>query len=193
MNDTTQAKATRTRAFVRSYDYANFTGAIKDAATNLPVVEFDLSTLPENVRNKLALSGLMALTAGAMVEAHKDGENAAKAGQEVVSELVADKIEFRDGVGISMGGAIKRVARAVTELGYSNLKAPDGSTISWTKGDLSSAYAALKDLWNMAASKEGATPAYESGKARFNKIKSSPEVMTKLLQYSKKSSGVELS
>lgn len=210
MNDTTNtttAKSTRERAFTRSYDYSAFTGAVKDATSGAPMVEFDLSTFPESVRNKLALSGLMALVAKEMVEAHNDGEDAAVAGSEVVADLQADKVEFRDGVGVAMGGALKRVARALIDLGFTKAKAPNGTVLTWTAGDLAGAHAAMKTLWDMAekveqdgviasgphTGKPRMKMVYESGKTRFNKIKASPEVAAKLLSYAKKPSGVELS
>ena len=182
----TDTKVKRERIFTRSFDYANNTGTVKDAASGSPIVEFDLSTFPPTVVNKLALSGLMALVAKTGVEAHNDGEDAASAMEEVLSDLAGDKLEFKDGMGVAMGGALKRVARAVTELGFSHLKAPNGETLSWTAGDINSAFTALKQLWAMPASAEGVAPAYESGKARFNRIKGTPEVAAKLLSYEKK-------
>ena len=176
-----ETKIKRERAFLRSYDYENGTGAVKDAASGNPVVEFDLSTFPPSVVQKLALSGLMTLVAGAGTEANRDGEDGVAAMNEVLSDLSEDKLEFTQGAGVAMGGAIKRVARAVVELGFSHLKAPNGDVLTWTKGDINSAYATLRQLWDMPAG-EG----YESGKARFNRIKANPDVQAKLLSYQKK-------
>jgi hypothetical protein len=186
MNDATATKVKRERAFIRAFDYANGTGTVKDAASGTPIVEFDLSTFPQSVRDKLALSGLMALVSKAGVEANSDGEDPSEAMNATLSALGEDTLEFKDGMGVAMGGALKRVARAVVELDFSHVKAPNGSTISWTKGDITSAYAAMKELWALPASAEGVAPAYESGKARFNRIKSNPAVAAKLLTYQKK-------
>lgn len=193
-------KATRNRAILRSYNYGELSGAFKDANTQEVLATLHLENLPESVVLKLALSAAMGMVGGAMVEAHNEGEDAKAAGLGVIEELAADKVEFRDGVGVAMGGTLKRIARALCEVtkadgtAYSNVRSPDGSVISWTAGDVNSAFAAMKELWSVPedAERTGPNTRKESGRAMVNRIKAIPEVAAKLAAYAKGKGAVEL-
>lgn len=213
-------KAKRTRAFVRTYDFENLTATVKDNATNADLIGFDLSKLPEDIIRKLALSKAMDIIGGSMTEAHRDGEDAEKAGIEAVTELETGKVEFRDGAaGVAMGGTLKKVARALVELNLSFLKGPDGVSYTWSSAKASEpgfkysgaegidgAFAALKLLWDVPevkvpngvvkTGKNVGKPAFkvtqESGRTLFNKIKGVPEIAAKLTAYNKKASDVVL-
>lgn len=184
-------KVTRERAYLRTYNYDAGTGSV-NTPTGTPVVSFDLSTFPPEVQKKLALSGLMALVAGAGVEANREGEDGTAAMQSILTGLADDSIEFSQGTGIGMGGVLKRIARALVALGKTHAKAPNGSVLSWPAGDIGAAHAAMRTLWDMPASPEGTNPAYESGKARVNRIKATPEVNAKLAQYAAAKGNVEV-
>lgn len=188
------AKATRNRAILRSYDYSTYTGTVKDANTQEVLLTFKLEQFPPDVVQKLALSAAMGMIAGAGVEAHNDGEDVAEAMNGVVAELVSDKVEFRDGVGVSMGGTLKRIARALIDLGKTYTVAPDGNRITWAAGDLAGAFAAMKELWAIPEDKArtGEGQRAESGRSQINRIKAIPEVAAKLASYAKGKGAVEL-
>lgn len=182
-------KATRNRSLVRSYDYDTGKGAVKDASTSQVVQAFDIDEFTPQVVRKLALSKAMDLIAGAGVDAVRDGEDALAAMLEVHTDLKQDQFEFRDGVGIAMGGTIKRVARALVELGKTYVLSPDGRKLSFSAGNLNEAYAALKVLWDVPADEKrvnDATTNKESGRTRFNRIKAVPAIAEKLASYGKK-------
>lgn len=202
---TTPAKATRNRAFIRSYDYDTGKGTVKDAVAGKAVVEFDINSFPQTVKDKLALAHAMSLVAAAGVEAARDGEDGAKAMTEAITDLAADKVEFRDGVGIAMGGTLKRVGRALVDLGKAYVANVDGTKLSWDKAraeaegftyvgaeGIEGAFRAMKTLWDTPESVKGAEPKYESGRSRFNKVKALPEVAAKLATYSKKATTAEV-
>lgn len=182
-------KQTRNRAILRAYDYTNGTGTVKDANTQAVLTTFSLSSFPDEVIRKLALSAAMGMIAGAGVEAHNDGEDVTAAMDSVVTELAEDKVEFRDGVGVAMGGTLKRIARALVDLGKTYIKAPNGETLKWEQGDLAGAFDAMRQLWAIPEDKE--TKA-ESGRARINRVKAIPEVAAKLASYAKGKGTVEL-
>lgn len=182
-------KQTRNRAILRAYDYKALTVAFKDANTQEVLATADLSTLPVEVVHKLALSAMAGMVGGAMVEAHNEGEDAQEAGRQVVADLEGDKVEFRDGVGVAMGGTLKRIARALVDLGKTYVKAPNGETLTWEQGNINAAFDAMRQLW---AVPEDKTAKAESGRARINRIKMIPEVAAKLASYSKGKGAVEL-
>lgn len=182
-------KVTRNRALLRSYNYGTLAGSVTDANTKDELVKFTLTQFPEEVVQKLALSAAMGLIAGAGVEAHNDGEDAQAAMNGVVKELAEDKVEFRDGVGVAMGGTLKRIARALVDLGKVYVTAPTGEKLTWTAGDLNGAFAAMRELWAIPENKEGKT---ESGRSRLNRIKAIPDVAAKLASYTKGKGAVEL-
>lgn len=182
-------KQTRNRAILRAYDYTNGTGTVKDANTQAVLTTFNLSSFPDEVIRKLALSAAMGMIAGAGVEAHNDGEDVTAAMDSVVTELTEDKVEFRDGVGVAMGGTLKRIARALVDLGKTYIKAPNGETLKWEQGDLAGAFDAMRQLWAIPEDKEAKT---ESGRARINRVKAIPEVAAKLASYAKGKGTVEL-
>ncbi len=182
-------KQTRNRAILRAYDYTNGTGTVKDANTQAVLATFNLSSFPDEVIRKLALSAAMGMIAGAGVEAHNDGEDVTAAMESVVTELAEDKVEFRDGVGVAMGGTLKRIARALVDLGKTYIKAPNGETLKWEQGDLAGAFDAMRQLWAIPEDKEAKT---ESGRARINRVKAIPEVAAKLASYAKGKGTVEL-
>lgn len=202
----------RTRAFVRSYDYENGTGTIKDAKDGAEVIALALESLPEAVRNKLALSAAMNLVGTAGTAAIRDKEDPHKAMAEMLANLEADEVDFRDGTGVAMGGVLKQLGRALVELGLSYAKGPDGKNYTWDAAKstqdgfvysggegVAGAFASMKALWNIPekreqdgtrVNKKGETvPKYrtvhESGRVLINKIKTVPEVQAKLASYSK--------
>lgn len=183
------AKQSRNRAILRAFDYSALTGTVKDANTQAVLTEFSLSAFPDAVVAKLALHAAMAMVAGAGVEAHNEGEDVAKAMEGVIEELTADKVEFRDGVGVAMGGTLKRIARALVDLGKVYITAPTGEKLTWTAGDLNGAFAAMRELW---AIPEGTSPKTESGRARLNRVKAIPEVAAKLASYAKPGAAVDI-
>lgn len=183
------AKQTRNRAILRAYDYKGLTVAFRDANTQETLLTVELPTLPWEVVQKLALSAMAGMVGGAMVEAHNNGEDAQEAGRQVVEDLAADKVEFRDGVGVAMGGTLKRIARALVDLEKTYVKAPNGETLSWESGNINAAFDAMRQLW--AVPEDKATK-QESGRARINRIKMIPEVAAKLASYSKGKGQVEL-
>lgn len=207
MNSVTQSttpakKATRNRAFIRSYDYDGGVGTVKDAVSGKEVIKFDIDAFPPAVLRKLALAKAMDLTAAAGVEATREGEDGVAAMSEAVSDLTTDAVEFRDGVGIAMGGTLKRVGRALVELGKVYAASPDGKRYTWdkAKGDesgytyvgaegIQGAFLAMKALWD---TKEGVEPKHDSGRTQFNRIKGLPEIAAKLQSYGKAKKTVEL-
>lgn len=194
MSATAPTKQTRNRAILRSYDYTALSGTVKDANSQAVLLSFNLADLPVDVQQKLALSAAMGMIAGAGVSAHNDGEDISAAMTEVLGELQADKVEFKDGVGVAMGGTLKRIGRALAELGKVYVMAPDGTKLAWDQGDVSGAFAAMKELWAIKEddSRTAEGQRTESGRSTINRIKAIPAVAGKLAEYAKGKGTVEL-
>lgn len=190
--DTT--KTPRNRALLRSYDYDALSGQVKDANTQEVLVGFELANIDTATVQKLALSAAMGLIAGAGLVAHNDGKDAKAAMLEALGELSEGKVEFKGGVGVSLGGTLKRIARALTDLGKVYVMAPDGTKLTWESGDINGAFTAMRDLWAIKedATRTGEHQRTESGRSMINRIKAIPAVAEKLASYSKEGSAVEL-
>lgn len=187
-----EAKQERKRVIQRSYDYAKGTGTLKDSETGAVLAQVSLSDLPDNVVQKLALSALMGVVGGEGTEAARNGENVKEALETAFLELQQDQVEFRDGgTSVAMGGTLKRVGRALVELGLVFAKGPNGTCYTWDASKanqpgfvysgstgIEGAYQAMKQLWDVPA-----TNNYVSGRTLFNKIKQVPEVAAKLQAY----------
>lgn len=193
---TKETRATRQRTIVREYNYDEGSGNLKDANSGLGLVTVDVSAFPDAVIRKLALGKAMDLIASAGTEAARENGDPKDAMGEVIADLIADSVEFREGAGIAMGGTLKRIGRALVELGKSYVKSPDGQVFVWDTGaaqaagvtgtntgdGINGAFAAMKALWDVKGNKDTKAP---SGRQVVMFIKDLPDVKAKLDSYSK--------